>query len=93
MEALYRRQISSVGAFSRRYFWPRGQLRTSEESAPGSMYFFQALVLRGKVFDLGVVIHPGDEPSGAVPGVAASDQGPRSSNRRGGEEGPDFFVF
>jgi hypothetical protein len=25
MEALYRRQISSVGAFSRRYFWPRGK--------------------------------------------------------------------
>jgi hypothetical protein len=38
-----------------------------------------------------VVIHPGDEPSCAVPGVAASDHGPRSS-RRGGE-GPDCFLF
>jgi hypothetical protein len=39
------------------------------------------------------VIHPGDEPSGAVPGVAANDHGSRSSNRCGGEEGPDCFVF
>jgi hypothetical protein len=38
------------------------------------------------------VIHPGDEPSGVVPGVAASDHGSRSSNLRGGE-GPDCFAF
>jgi hypothetical protein len=41
-----------------------------------------------------VVIHPGDEPSGVVPGVAASDHGPRSNHRRGGEEGPDcVFLY
>jgi hypothetical protein len=61
-------------------------------TSPGSIYFLQAQVPKGKIFDLGVVIHPGDEPSGAVPSVAASDHDPRSS-RRGGEEGPDCFLF
>jgi hypothetical protein len=40
-----------------------------------------------------VVIHPSDEPSGVVPGVVASDHGPRSNHRRGGEEGSDCFVL
>jgi hypothetical protein len=92
LEAFYWRQISSAGDVRRRYSWPRGPLRTSEEPAPGTIYFLQADVLKGKIFDLGVVIHPGGEPSGEVPGVAARDHGPRSC-RRGGEEGPDCFLF
>jgi hypothetical protein len=92
-EAHYRRQISSGGVLRRRYHWPRGPLRTSEGTAPGSIYFLQAQVLKGKIFNLGVVIHPGGGPSGLVPGVAVSDHGPRFNHRCGGEEGPDCFVF
>jgi hypothetical protein len=90
-EALNRRKISSVDVFSPRYLWPRGPLRTSE-AAPGRINFLQALELRGKIYDLGMVIHPGDEPSGVVPGIVAGDRAPRSSYRRGGEEGPNCFF-
>jgi hypothetical protein len=38
------------------------------------------------------VVHPDGEPSGVVPAVAASDSGPRFSQRRGGE-GLDCFSF
>jgi hypothetical protein len=93
VEAFFRRQISSASVVRRRYSWPRGPLRTSEVLAPGNFYFLQADELKGKIFDPGVVTHPGDEPSGAVPGVATRGHGPRSS-RRGGEQGPDrFLVF
>jgi hypothetical protein len=92
-EALNRRQILSAGICCRCYIWPKEPLRTSNAASPGNIYFLQGEVLKGKIFDLGLVVHPGEEPSGAVPGVAASDHGSRSSNRRGGEEGPDCFVF
>jgi hypothetical protein len=54
-EALNRRQIPSVGVFSRRYPWPRGPLRTSGEFAPGRINFLQALVPWWKIFNLGTV--------------------------------------
>jgi hypothetical protein len=38
-------------------------------------------------------VHPSDEASGVVPGVAASDRGPRFSQWCGGEEGLDCFSL
>jgi hypothetical protein len=86
------RQISSVDDSSLQYPWPRGPLRTSRESVPGRIYFLQAFVPLWRIYNLGTVTHPGGEPSGVVPGIAASDCGPRSSQRRGGE-GLNCFSF
>jgi hypothetical protein len=84
------RQIPSIGESSCHYPWPRGPLRTSEEFAPGRFYFLQAFMPLWRIYNLGTVTHPDGEPSGVIPGVAASDRGSRFCQRRGGE-GLDCF--
>jgi hypothetical protein len=44
------RQITSVGVQSRRYPWPGGTLRTSDDDAPRRFYFFQAFVPLRRIF-------------------------------------------
>jgi hypothetical protein len=83
------RLIPSGGEVCRRYPWPRGPRRTSAAQAPRLSFFLQAVEPMRRILDLDTAIHPGGEPSGVVPGVAARGHRPRSRCACDGEEGPD----
>jgi hypothetical protein len=76
----------------RRYPWPRGPRRTSAAQAPRLSFFLQAVEPMRRILDLDMATHPGGEPSGVVPGVAARGRRPRSRCASDGEEGFDRFL-
>lgn len=82
------RQIPSDGYESRCYPWPRGPLRASRARAL-RIVLLQAVLPIWRSIDPSTATHPDGGPSGVVPGAAASGRALRSSQRRGGEEGPD----
>jgi hypothetical protein len=85
------RQIPSGDEVCRRYPWPRGPCRTSAAQAPRLSFFLQAVEPMRRILDLDTAIHPGGEPSGIVPGVAAKGRRPRLRCASDGEEGLDRF--
>jgi hypothetical protein len=89
LKKLKLRPIPSGGEERRRYPWPRGPHRTSGAQAPRLSLFLQAFAPMRRILDLDTATHPGGEPSGVVPSVAARGRRPRSWCSSDGEEGPD----